>query len=115
MWIMAKRNHVNVRTGQKVITEGKQYQVVGYKKRDGYTVRNDNGKIGFYAKDIFQVMEQEPSCSYSFFAAPKNGSEVFCKWERDSADWKFVNYFTIAGGNGADGQLFMLLRFLRPL
>ena len=57
MWIIAKRNHVNIRTGQKVITEGKQYQVVGYKKKDGYTVRNDNGKIGFYAKDIFQVME----------------------------------------------------------
>lgn len=57
MWIIAKRNHVNVRTGQKVITEGKQYEVIGYKKKDGYTVRNDSGKIGFYAKDIFQVME----------------------------------------------------------
>lgn len=115
MWIMAKRNHVNVRTGQKVITEGKQYEVIGYKKRDGYTVRNDNGKIGFYAKDIFQVMEQEPSCSYSFLLLLKMDQKIFCKWERDSADWKFVKNFTIAGGNEADGWLFMLLRFLRPL
>lgn len=114
MWIMAKRNHVNIRTGQKVITEGKQYEVIGYKKKDGYTVRNDSGKIGFYAKDIFQVMEQEPSCSYSFLLAPKMDQES-SKWERDSADWKFVNYFTIARVGGADGQLFMLLRFLRPL
>ena len=40
MWIMAKRNHVNIRTGQKVLTEGKQYQVIGYRKKDGYTVKN---------------------------------------------------------------------------
>ena len=104
MWIMAKRNHANVRTGQKVITEGKQYEVIGYKKKDGYTVRNDNGKIGFYAKDIFQVMEQEPSCSYSFLLASKmdqessaNGSEI------------------LAGGIYVGGGFLMLLRFLRPL
>lgn len=57
MWIMAKQDYVSERTNKKVITEGKQYEVLGYRKKNGYTVRNDNGKIGFYAKELFQVME----------------------------------------------------------
>jgi hypothetical protein len=57
MWIMAKQNYVNIRTGQKVLTEGKQYQVLGYPKKDGYTVKNDNNKTGFYPKELFKVVE----------------------------------------------------------
>ena len=57
MWVMAKQNYCNTRTGKQVLTEGKQYQVVGYKKKDGYTVKNDNGKTGFYKKELFQIME----------------------------------------------------------
>jgi DNA-binding transcriptional regulator YhcF (GntR family) len=57
MWVMAKQNHVNIRTGQKVLTQGKQYQVIGYRKKDGYTVKNDNNKTGFYPKELFQIME----------------------------------------------------------
>jgi hypothetical protein len=57
MWIVAKQNYVNFRSGQKVLTEGKQYQVLGVRKKDGYTVRNDNNKTGFYPKELFQVVE----------------------------------------------------------
>ena len=57
MWVMAKQNYVNFRSGQKVLTEGKQYQVLGVPKKDGYTVRNDNNKTGFYPKELFQIME----------------------------------------------------------
>ena len=58
MWVMAKQDYVNIRSGQKVLTEGKQYQVLGVPKKDGYTVRNDNNKTGFYPKELFQIMEQ---------------------------------------------------------
>jgi hypothetical protein len=57
MWIVAKQNYVNFRSGQKVLTEGKQYQVLGVPKKDGYTVRNDNNKTGLYPKELFQVVE----------------------------------------------------------
>jgi hypothetical protein len=57
MWVMAKQDYVNIRSGQKVLTEGKQYQVLGVAKKDGYTVKNDNNKTGFYPKELFQVVE----------------------------------------------------------
>ena len=57
MWVMAKQNYCNTRTGKQVLTEGKQYQVVGYKKKDGYTIKNNNGKTGFYKKELFEIME----------------------------------------------------------
>ena len=57
MWVMAKQDYVNIRSAQKVLTECKQYQVLGVPKKDGYTVRNDNNKTGFYPKELFQIME----------------------------------------------------------
>lgn len=57
MWVVSKQNYVNFRTGQKVLTEGKQYQVLGFPKKNGYTVKNDNNKTGFYPKELFKVME----------------------------------------------------------
>mgnify|MGYP003462232147 FL=1 len=57
MWIVSKENHINFRTGQKVLTEGKQYQVLGFPKKNGYTVKNDNNKTGFYPKELFEIVD----------------------------------------------------------
>ena len=56
MWIRCKENYIHKVTKRQVLTEGKQYQVIKCHKTE-YTLRNDNGKIGIYRKELFEIVD----------------------------------------------------------
>lgn len=57
MWIIAKKDYYHSRTGKRVITDGKQYQVINSTK-EKYTLRNDSNKIMPLAKELFDIMSE---------------------------------------------------------
>ena len=56
MWIRCLQDYTHSVTKRQVLTEGKQYQVIKCHKNE-YTVRNDNGKIGIYRKELFEIVD----------------------------------------------------------
>ena len=56
MWIRCLQDYTHSVTKRQVLTEGKQYQVIKCHKNE-YTLRNDNGKIGIYRKELFEIVD----------------------------------------------------------
>ena len=56
MWIRCIENYTHSVTKRQVLTDGKQYQVIKCHKNE-YTIRNDNGKIGIYRKELFEIVD----------------------------------------------------------
>ena len=56
MWIRCIQDYTHSVTKRQVLTDGKQYQVIKCHKNE-YTIRNDNGKIGIYRKELFEIVD----------------------------------------------------------
>ena len=56
MWIRCLQNYTHSVTKRQILTDGKQYQVIKCHKNE-YTIRNDNGKIGIYRKELFEIVD----------------------------------------------------------
>ena len=56
MWIRCKVDYHHSMTKQKVLTNGKQYQVIRSHKTE-YTIKNDNNKTGVYKKELFEIVD----------------------------------------------------------
>ena len=55
MLIRSKENYYHSMTKQRILTEGKTYEVIRSHK-DSYTVRNDNNKISNIRKEVFEIV-----------------------------------------------------------
>lgn len=54
-WVRAKKDYYHSRTGQRLLVEGKQYELM-MKLGDKYKVRLDNGKPFPIKKEVFELM-----------------------------------------------------------
>ena len=54
---MAKKEYYHSRTGKKILTEGKQYQVIN-KLKDTYTIRHDGNKFIALSKELSDIMSE---------------------------------------------------------
>lgn len=54
-WVRAKKDYFHSRTGDRLVQEGKQYELI-MKLGDKYKVRLDNGKPFPLEKELFEIM-----------------------------------------------------------
>ena len=54
-WVRAKKDRYHSRTGERLLIEGKQYELI-MKLGDKYKVRLDNGKPFPLEKELFEIM-----------------------------------------------------------
>ena len=57
MWVLANSDYVSVRTNKRIITEGKQYEVMKkHARTNEYTLRSDNNKVCVLPQSLFDMV-----------------------------------------------------------
>lgn len=58
MWVLANSDYVSTRTNKRIITEGKQYEVMKkHSRTNEYTLRSDNNKVCVLPQSLFDAVK----------------------------------------------------------